>query len=239
MNYLKKIYRQIKRIINSFIVYVKIYAFTKRKNKEIKDLFKLRFDEVHVVCPGPTAVNLLKHDFNEKSAIIFVNHAVKLASKVKGDASLFYFSADATRTQEVLTQNYKEIKKCISILAPTHLFHMSKFSIFRSIDVILLPKTRLTLKFGLETIDNGPSNFSRLTKNPNTSGFGTFVYSLKLAVLFSPNSIRLWGTDFGITNGIKYFDQSTPFRSDTPFELIKKHFYIINEKINDMDINVF
>lgn len=238
MEYFKNIYRQVRRIVNSYIVYVKIYLFTKKNNKRIEDLFAMNFDEVHVVCPGPSAADLLEQDFDEKSAIIFVNHAVKMASRVKGSPKLFYFSADATRTFEVLTHSYKEVKKCCSIVAPWHLFQMSKFSLYKNIDILLLPKTRLTLKYGLETINDGPDNFSKLSKNPNGSGFGTFVYSLKLAVLFSPKTITVWGSDFGNKNGIKYFDQSTPSRTDTPFELIKQHFYIIREKINEMGIEV-
>ena len=238
MIFLKKVYRQTARILNSLIVYAKIYLYTKANYKQIDNLFKMNFDDVHVVCPGPSAAKLVEQNFDENSAIIFVNHAVKLASQVKGSGKLFYFSADVTRTSEVLIHNHEEIKKCFSILAPWHLFQIKKFSLFKGLNILLLPKTRMTSKYGLETVNNGPHNFSKLTKTPNGSGFGTFVYSLKLAILFSPKRITLWGSDFGNKDGMKYFDEKTPIRNDTPFELIKKHFYIIKDKINDLGIEV-
>jgi hypothetical protein len=234
---MKNAIKIIVRHIKSYIAYLNISREVYRNKKNIDKLFNMNFREIHIVCPGPSAVKILDCEFEDSSAVIFVNHAVKMASDISND-NLFYFSADGVRTSEVIKISHNELKKCTSILAPWHLFHVNN-KILRSIDIVLKPKVHVRYKYGLETVDNGPEQFSVMTTAPCGSGFGSLVYALKFGLIFTPNTIKLWGCDFGNKNGKKYFDKNTPARSDTPFDLIREHFSVASEKIKEMGVEVY
>jgi len=227
MRLIKEAARRVRRHLQSYYAFYRVARFANKRSANIDELLGEHFSEVHVVCPGPSAINILEYNMKDDAAVIFVNHAVRMASKMKGTKNMYYFSADGVRTLEVIHECRNDLEKCTSIFSPWHLFHVSDQSFYSNLDIIMLPKTHLSMKYGVETIDRGPNRFSAISKRPIGAGFGSLVYTLQLAASFSPEKILLWGCDFGNRSGKKYFDSDTPVRNDTPFDLIKEHFEIV------------
>ena len=219
----------------SYLVYLTIAGLCLFKKKRINNLYTRRFKVVHIVCPGPSATALLEYKFGPNETIIFINHAIKMSSKVIGPKEKFYFSADGTRTDEIISQCSNELVDCTSILATGHLFHIN-LEIIKNISIILLPQVKLSKKYGLSGLSKGPTNFTKLSKRPVGYGFSSLNHSLQLAVLFTPIKINLWGCDIGEKNGVRYYDSSIPIRQKEYFNLAKAHFDIIEKKIESLGI---
>ena len=94
MGLIKRIYHNMVRIhFKSYLVYLTIAGLCLFKKKRINNLYTRRFKVVHIVCPGPSATALLEYKFGPNETIIFINHAIKMSSKVIGPKEKFYFSS--------------------------------------------------------------------------------------------------------------------------------------------------
>lgn len=238
MSQVKQKLKLIIRNLKSLVAVCAIYIFNLRTQKMQKTLFNLRYKYIHIICPGPTAVEFYNYKTEENSAIIFVNHAVKMSPKLNQVVDKFFFSADATRVKEVIELSPNELRSCTSVLFPGHLFQVDSFQFFKKINIMLLPRISFDFKYGIVARDNGPENFTHLEKRPNSYGFGSLNSSLQLATLFEPLEITFWGCDFGDIKGIRYFDKNVPQRATEQFDLTKEHFKIIKESINNSGIKL-
>jgi len=227
------------RHIQSYLFFVLLFILQFKSRGKFRKLSKCRYSEVHIVCPGPTAKKILKYPIPKDSAVIFVNHAVRLASEFPEVNNKYYFSADAVRTLEAINETSIEFESCVSVLTPAHFFHANSRKLFREVDIMLLSKVHLTKKYGLEMVDLGPESFSKLKSRPTSSGFGSFIHSIKFALLFSPLKITLWGCDFGVKDNERYFHPGIATIGDTPYNLIRSHFEIVKNIIEtDMGIEI-
>jgi hypothetical protein len=226
----ESLYRLYKYQFKSILIFVLIsvvYIFKKRLIiKSINKEYKI----VHLICPGPTAEKFYSHKVGEEEAVIFINHAVLMSGKVSREYKKYYFSADGSRTNEIIENYFEELKNCTSVLASTHLFHFNLNTI-RNIDLILLPHIEYSKKFGLEGVVLGPQNFRKIKERYYGYGFGSLNSSLQLAVAFNPKIISIWGCDLGEQNGVRYFDSKVPVRPTEAFDIAKSHFQIIKQKI--------
>lgn len=230
----------VKRFFKSLnaIFWITYYKFA-RKN-DFRILYKKEFEKVHVICPGPSAQNFFTSEYEVRKydAIILVNHALNLYPDIKTYTdNIFYFSSDGTRVKESIKLNRKILNEVFSVVSSIHLFHLDK-SIIKAINVVTLPQLTFSREFGFTGINNGPDDFDALKKRPTASGFGSLICSLQLAVKFNPETIHLWGCDFGDTNGKRYFAEDVPTRKIEAFEKTKNHFEIAEKIIKNKGINL-
>ena len=230
----------LKRYLKSFNAVFWIIYYKSVRKKEYEELFKNKFKNVHVVCPGPSAQDFFtsEHAAGKEDVIILVNHALNLYPHLKKFTdNIIYFSSDGTRVKESIKLNRDLLTEVFSVVSTTHLFHLDK-SIIKAINVVTLPQLTFKKEFGFTGINKGPDDFNALKKRPTTSGFGSLICSLQLAVNFNPESIRLWGCDFGDTNGKRYFSDDVPTRKIEEFEKTKRHFEIVEKIIKNKEINL-
>jgi hypothetical protein len=234
MKIIKNLLRAIRRHVKSYIGFIML--FKQNKNKNIDEYFLANFDQIHIVCPGPTSEKFLEYKVDEKSAVIFVNHAVKLSGYFADVKNKFYYSSDPIRTMEVIEQSNSELKACKSFLVPAHLYQVEDKSILENIDLVFLPKIDVSRKYGLIGAYSGPDNFSEIENRPTIAGYGSLVNALKFSIRFSPSKITLWGCDFGDKNGVRYSNKISCSTMYTPFDLIRDHFNIVKTKLEDMNV---
>jgi hypothetical protein len=236
---IKEYFQLVVRYIKSINVYLLIIIKSINNKKATEALLLSSFKKVHILCPGPSAKKILNEEINKDECIIFINHAIKMLPNIKSNhTSFFYFTSDGTRFKENLNDSADELTKATSIIFAEHLFHFNS-RLVNKCDIFFVPQVKFNKKFGIVGKNEGPHSFQKIKKNPIISGFGSMINSLQLAVLFKPKKIKLWGCDMLDINNERYFDKSVPIRSTDGFELTKKHFSIIKQKILDMGIPIY
>ena len=82
--------------------------------------------DVHLICPGPGIRKINEMKIDDKTLLIFVNHAVEVSCDDKfKNVPKIAFSADPVRALEILEQRKEKLSCCTSILLPGHLFQMN------------------------------------------------------------------------------------------------------------------
>ena len=154
---------------------------------------------VHIVCPGPSAVELQSFNIGENDAIVFVNHGVGLVTELSVPKTVCYYfiTADTTRMIEISAFRVDALKLCKTIFAPYNLCHLKDTSFLRSIDFILQPQVIIDPRLGLEMRNLGAESMSALEMRPRAKGFGSLLFSVQLALFLGGRKIYLWGVDHG------------------------------------------
>tara|TARA_Y100000766_G_C18917304_1_gene612998 strand:- start:1005 stop:1709 length:705 start_codon:yes stop_codon:yes gene_type:complete len=213
------------------VIFFRILNFIK-----FKKLYKLRYNRVHIICPGPTCLDFKKNKFKKDEAFLFINHGILVSNHVSKNK--FFISADGTRVSEILKSHKSLYKDIFSIITPEHYRHLNLDMIMKTDLVFPSFNLRLSTKNGIVAKNHGPKNFNYLNTNHKPSGFGSMICALQLAVLFKPKKIIFHGCDIGEVNGIRYFDESVPVRSFEAFNLTKEHYQIVRKKILKMGISI-
>ena len=232
------------KTIKKYLISIRglIWLLTKLNiNKKLKhEIFNtISYDKVHIVLPGPTGEKIIKSEFNSNECIIFVNHAIKLANQVNTDIDKYSFLADTTRAIEVMELFNNQIKATTSIFMPYNFIHLRrKLNLLSRFSIYLMPEITFNFKLGLECKNRGAINFKSLDIRPCGYGFGTLCFVLQLAYLFKPKIINTYGCNFGLVSNKRYFDETLPLRSDTPYEKIKLDFEIIKKIIEKKNIAI-
>lgn len=235
---ISKIIIYLNRYIRSINAIIWILYF--KNSKKLSDLLNKKFENVHILCPGPSVNSFFNDEINisDKDAIILINHALNLYPKIsKYSQNIFYFSSDGTRVHESIKQNLDFLNKVFSIVSSVHLFHLSR-QIIKSVDVVTLPVLTFSKKFGFVGLNKGPKYFDSIKSRPIASGFGSLIYSLQLAVKFNPKNIYMWGCDFSEKNGIRYFKDGLFERKINSFSKTKIDFKVVEKIINKNGINL-
>ena len=195
---------------------------------------------VHLVCPGPSARQLLNFSVTENDSIIFVNHAVGLATELKVPSSVdcFFITADTTRLMEIIRGRSEALALCKSIFSPYNLCHLKEKELCGCIDIILKPKVKINFLLGLEMQNLGAENINILEPHPSAKGFGSLLFGLQLAALLGTKKIVLWGVDYGEVEGQKYFDDKSLTRLDTPFKKISHDVLIAEQRFLEQGIQI-
>ena len=195
---------------------------------------------MHVVCPGPTARELLAFPVAKNDSIIFVNHGVGLAAELTFPPSVacYFITADTTRLMEILDSRSEALALCKSIFIPSNLCHLREKELFSSIDIILKPKVKIKFHLGLEIRNLGAANIRPLEERPSATGFGSLLFAFQFAALLGTKKIVLWGVDYGQVAGERYFDDKVFSRMDTPFNQIANDATIAKHRLSNQGIEI-
>ena len=212
-----------------------------------RKLFSSHYQYVHVVLPGPSAKSSLRNFLSNcpdlsRSCFLFVNHGIVLSSLVPNSVDKIFFTADSTRARQISLDHQNELRSCFSVFVPYHFFHLRNFNDYSNFDLYLTSKICWSNQYGVSTKSNNPSTFRALDKFPVSYGFGSLCYSMQLVALFNPESISIYGCDFGIPSSSesidRYCSDNVPIRTDTPYALIRSHFSVIKEKFLQMNVKI-
>jgi hypothetical protein len=242
---LKPLYRTLKplyRALKHHHISIKAFCWLNKVQRP-KELLALKSSckgSVHLVCPGPSSKQLLNFSVTENDSIIFVNHAVGLATElqVPSLASRYFITADTTRLMEIIKSRSEALALCKSIFTPANLCHLNEKELCSCIDIILKPKLKINLLLGLEMQNLGVDNINILEPHPTQKGFGSIFFGFQLAALLGTKKIVLWGVDHGKVDGQRYFDNKTFTRLDTPFKQISNDVLIAKQRFLKQGIQI-
>ncbi len=221
---IKEAIKRFRRYLQSLYWYTVLYWRNKggNINEEIKNVPSDRCEEIHIVCPGPSATMIESEDINPDAPLVFINHAVGMAdSDLFRKNKRFFFSADPVRAVEVIDSKINCLEKCESVLMPGHLFHLQR-RIVDKIKYVYLPECVFSPEYGLIAKTRDTRNFVAMPERAVGFGFGSLITSISFALLFSPKTIHIWGSDFGKVSGKMYFSNDIPKLEETPFDLIRR-----------------
>ena len=179
------------------------------------------YENVYVICPGPSLSDFEKRDFPKNTIIIFVNHAAKISNEFNSDKLLF--TADTTRAIECLEYE-SSLKKIILI---GHFFQL-KSRVIKNYEFIV-PMVTFHLKYGIVGKPTKEITYQNLGGNYGV-GFGSFLNALSFSIRFKPKTLNLVGCDFGEKKDNKYAFNFKGINSNTPFSDIFNQ-YLRLEKI--------
>ena len=206
-------YINIRTYLKRFIFYIKSTIWFLRlriKNHNISTGLLLikklgKYKNVHIVCPGPS-LNLIKDSKIEKdSLIIFVNHSIDICDNENLlPFRKILFTADVTRANELIKDKKEKFKRFISILFPSHLFHLNN-NVFKNYNYIYDLKPKFSLDYGIiaKGLDN-PNSLKKPIKHFESYGYGSLCSAITFAQIFDPKYIHFWGCNLYQSNQENY-----------------------------------
>ncbi len=237
---IKEAIKRFRRYLQSLYWYTVLYWRNKDRNitEEVKDVPSGRCEEIHIVCPGPSATMIESEDIKPDAPLVFINHAVGMAdSDLFRKNKRFFFSADPVRAGEVIDSKIDCLEKCTSVLVPGHLFHMKR-PILETIKYIYSPDCEFSPEYGLIAKTRDTKNFVAMPERAVGFGFGSLITSISFALLFSPKTIHIWGSDFGKVSGKMYFSSEISTLEETPFDLIRRTLCEVMAVLDRQEIKV-
>lgn len=241
-NFLRRLLKIPYRVLKHHYTSIKAYRWLNKVQRP-NELLALKSScegSVHLVCPGPSARELLNFSVTENDSIVFVNHAVGLVTelKVPSSAGRYFITADTTRLMEIIKSRSEALASCKSIFTPYNLCHLKEKDLCSCIDIILKPKVRINFLLGLEMQNLGANNINILEPHPSAKGFGSLLFGFQLAALLGTKKIVLWGVDYGEVAGQRYFDDKGLNRLDTPFKQISNDVLIAKQRFLKQGIKI-
>jgi hypothetical protein len=236
----KDIIKRFIRYLRSVYWYIVLYKRNKNTelNEELKSGLAGNCDEVHIVCPGPSATMIESEKIEPDAPLVFINHAVGMAdSEVFSENKRFFFSADPVRVDEVIESKNACLEKCVGVLVPGHLFHLKR-RIAEKIKYIYLPECEFSSEYGLVAKTRDTKEFVAMPERAVGFGFGSLITSISFAMLFSPKVIHIWGSDFGKVAGKMYYSSDISNLAQIPFELIRKTLSEITAVLDRQNIKI-
>lgn len=178
-------------------------------------------DNVHIVCPGPSAVHINNVPLANSSLVILVNHAVAMStSETLRNIHKICFSADPLRADELVRDRLANLRECTSVLMPGHLFHLNE-NITKHYQHIYTPRLTFSSQYGLISRAVEPENISAPVSRYVGYGFGSLPASIIFSLLFTPKRIHFWGCDFGKVGGQQYSHSNIQPLGTTPYQRIR------------------
>ena len=246
MRKLINIIKTLKRYIVSIYWYLRLIYRNKAKNLS-KDILKefQTFEDVHILCPGPSLDLIKKKNIDKSSLLIFVNHAIDLCNIISLEGiSKVSFSADPVRAKEIIKGKKEKLNSCKSFLMPGHIFHLNK-NIFKNYDYIFNIRPKFSKSFGIvsKSIENkksikAPKRFFR------SYGYGSLNCAVIFSLLFKPQKIHFWGCDFFSSKGKLYSDLSGgdkyAYKVDFSYyeKKMKKEFNTLSDSLRSKGIEI-
>jgi hypothetical protein len=180
------------------------------------------FEDVHIICPGPSVQTLEEAILPASSLVIFVNHAVALqACPSLAAVQKVSFSSDPIRAAELVESRGQDLRSCISVLTPGHLFQLSD-PVYEQYDYIYTPFTCFSKKYG---IVGGAVNDAALVEPPYNTftgyGFGSLPAAIIFSLIFAPKRIHFFGCDLRSVAGKDYGISNVPRLAKTPYDKIR------------------
>lgn len=231
-----KVFRRYIVSIIAYLIYI-IYAILKIKN--LCKFYKLRNRVIHVVCPGPTAKNIVNSNVGKNDLIFFINHGVQLANFFENHKYLYSFTIDGLRAYEILKYSCSKNIKVKNIFLPHHFFHFKNLSIFKCIDIFLFPIVVFDYDYGITVNSKSVMDFKSNIYRFSSFGFGSLNAFLLISLNLSPSKIKFYGCDFGKKNNVLYvFDSINSFNVDHPFTLMSEEFKILTNKLINEGVEI-
>lgn len=180
------------------------------------------FEDVHIVCPGPSVRILEEAILPASSLIIFVNHAVALqACQSLSAVKKVSFSSDPIRAGELVESRGQDLRSCISVLMPGHLFQLSK-SVCSQYDFIYTPSVCFSKKYGVVGLAvDDPALVEPPYRTFSGFGFGSLPAAIILSLIFAPKRIHFFGCDLRSVAGKNYGIEDVPCLEQVPFDRIR------------------
>lgn len=220
---MKKLIKHSLRYLKSVYWYLYTSIFSRRF--ETKSVF----ENIYIICPGPSLSSFKKRVFPENTLLIFVNHSAKISKEFKNKKLMF--TSDTTRAIECLEYE-EELKKIILV---GHFFQL-KSSVITNYDFII-PEISFDFRYGIIGKPPKQITFQSLGKNSGV-GFGSFLNALSFAIRFNPKTINLIGCDFGEKKDKKYAFKFDGINSYTPFSDIYTQYKGLSKIIIDQGISI-
>lgn len=187
------------------------------------------FENIYIICPGPSLSSFKERVFPENTLIIFINHAAKISKEFNSTKLLF--TTDTIRAMECLSYD----KSLMKIIAIGHFFQLKR-EVIQGYKFII-PKIEFDYKYGLIGKRCSKVTTAEMGKNCGI-GFGSLLNALSFSTRFKPKSITLVGCDFGEKNSEKYAFKFKGFEGKIPYSDILSQFKRIEKIILEMGISI-
>ena len=176
---------------------MKILYRNRKKDLVNEILFKTgKYDHVHIVGPGKSMSEILSSSLNKSSIIILINHSVSIAvEKSIEDFPKIAFTGDPCRAAEIIIDKKEKLKSCISILAMTDIFRVTK-TVFNEYDYIFSSSPNFSIKYGLVSKTTDQKSIRKVSNFFYPCGYSSLPSSILLAQIFKPKYLHFWGIDF-------------------------------------------
>ncbi len=235
---MKKHFKYILRVVFGYINYVVLASISKAHGARLTSLISItghNISQVYIVGAGPSAATFPFEIVAPEDAVIFINHAYELHTRVVSKAK-YALSADTGRISELSTK----IKKgtLIRIFCPPDLNRVRLLWWLRHSEFSLVPKSKI--KAGKLVSDNSwPSTIYPLSVPVNHMGTSSLFVAMQVGLLMEPRRLVLVGIDLDNSKGCNYFKPGIKAGFTTQYDgRIQKEFSSAISSIKERGVEV-